>query len=461
MCFCELFLCKTYRKNEFVRCFVVGFLIVFFTLFFVARWASDATLVYVPPLEVTPEDVQAVFFGSDDNNQDGGKKLTIIGAGAAGMYAAYTLNYLGLKDVTNVQILEAHPTLVGGRVRRMTEEQMEVATEVPLDVGAEWIHVQPEILEDLLLFDESDKELPETIVYSPQEYSTYFNGRHRGMNFMRFFYSEFKFYDTTWYGYLERFILPYVSDNIMMDSAVVKIDSSSPDNIVLTLKNGQVMTTDYVFVATPVGQLQTITDTGKTKQRDIEFVPPPSSEKVDAWDFVEYTSGIKAWFEFTERFYPDEQLQSRRLRAIASDDSYFNGLFGKDFTDRNVLATLIVGEKARRLSEKSQNNDTQILELIMEELDEIFDGKASKYLVQNYVQNWSTEEYIMGAYANNPLALRTTDTFRTLTEPMGDKRIYFCGEYAHYDHTASVHGAALSARETVERFLKDQLKQVV
>ena len=111
------------------------------------------------------------------------KHVIVIGAGAAGLFAAYTLAYLGI-DCT---ILEASNDF-GGRVQEVPAGQF---VDVPLDLGAEWIHVQPRVLQDMLLFD--DNVDVETIVYQPQTISTYRNNRRWRNNWMRFFYREHKF----------------------------------------------------------------------------------------------------------------------------------------------------------------------------------------------------------------------------------------------------------------------------
>ena len=67
-------------------------------------------------------------------------KVVIVGAGAAGLTAGYLLNRIGI----DVQILEAS-SIYGGRVKRL-----DGFTDVPLDLGAEWIHTEPSILGDIV-----------------------------------------------------------------------------------------------------------------------------------------------------------------------------------------------------------------------------------------------------------------------------------------------------------------------
>ncbi|MEL7533797.1 MAG: FAD-dependent oxidoreductase, partial [Bacteroidota bacterium] len=58
------------------------------------------------------------------------QKIIIIGAGAAGLYAAYTLAQRGI----DFQILEATDRL-GGRLGKIDD-----FADYPLDTGAQWLH---------------------------------------------------------------------------------------------------------------------------------------------------------------------------------------------------------------------------------------------------------------------------------------------------------------------------------
>ena len=74
----------------------------------------------------------------EDINYDG--KVIIVGAGAAGLYAAYILKSKGI----NFQILEASPNY-GGRLGKLTG-----FANFPIDTGAQWLHGKNSILGDLI-----------------------------------------------------------------------------------------------------------------------------------------------------------------------------------------------------------------------------------------------------------------------------------------------------------------------
>ncbi len=69
-----------------------------------------------------------------------GGKVLIIGAGAAGLYAAYILKSKGI----NFEILEASANY-GGRLGKLNG-----FADFPIDTGAQWLHGKNNILGDLI-----------------------------------------------------------------------------------------------------------------------------------------------------------------------------------------------------------------------------------------------------------------------------------------------------------------------
>ncbi len=85
----------------------------------------------------------------------------------------------------------------------------------------------------------------------------------------------------------------------------------------------------------------------------------------------------------------------------------------------------------------------------MQELDEIFDGKASKYYVKHIIQNWTAEPFIQGTYSHRKASAKK------LAAPIDDK-VYFAGEAMHMKgRTIAVQGACESSYLMLERMLED------
>lgn len=86
----------------------------------------------------------------EDINFDG--KVIIIGAGAAGLYAAYLLKSRGIK----FQLVEASANY-GGRLGKLTG-----FANFPIDLGAQWLHGKNNILSDFITKSDTKITLDES-----------------------------------------------------------------------------------------------------------------------------------------------------------------------------------------------------------------------------------------------------------------------------------------------------------
>ena len=114
--------------------------------------------------------LSGVLTGCDQMESDAtySGKVIIIGAGAAGLAAGYLLQQRGIE----FEILEASG-LYGGRMKRTTD-----FASFPIPLGAEWIHVEPDILQEIVN-DESITVGIETTKYNPAvDYALYEGERY-------------------------------------------------------------------------------------------------------------------------------------------------------------------------------------------------------------------------------------------------------------------------------------------
>ena len=353
-------------------------------------------------------------------------KILIIGAGAAGLTAGHILNKYNI----DFQIIEAAP-IHGGRVKKAAN-----FADFPIDLGGEWIHTDPSILAKLLNDPESNADI-DIITYNPQTISVWKNGQLKKRNIASHFYSEYKFKNSTWFDFFDKFIVPNISDKIDYNCPVTEIDYSG-NKIKVKSLNGDVYEAEKVLVTVPLKILQ---------NNYINFNPSLSNEKLDALNQVEMPDGLKVFIEFSERFYPDILMIDNLLDAMMnSNHTYYNAAFGKD-SDKNIFALFTVGEPASRYT--SLETDEAIFNKVMSELDEIFDGKASKYYVKYVIQNWSQEPFIQGSYSHYD----NYDAMNILREPINEK-IYFAGEALSSESQSTVHGAGESAYSVAEMMLQ-------
>lgn len=366
------------------------------------------------------------LFPDVDHNFKG--NILIIGAGAAGLAAGFLLKHLGV----SFTIVEAS-TVFGGRLKRADH-----FADFPIDLGAEWIHTEPSILQDIA----HNKQLEIDIInYNPQNISTWKNGKLRKHNYLRRLYSEWKFKHSTWFGFFEENIVPEIADRILY-SHVVKEVVYQTGKVELVMDNNQRLTADKVLITTPLKTLQ---------QQQINFSPVLPDEKMAAFNQITVGDGIKIFVVFKERFYPDILTFGNVFRALREEEKFvYDAAFGKNSTE-HVLGLLAINEKASVYT--SLDNEQAIIAHYLKELDEIFDGQASEHYIEHVIQNWSAEPYIQGAYsyAFNGNHNRIVET---LTAPVMDS-VYFAGEALSIDYQATVHGACQSAFESVDAMLQN------
>ena len=352
-------------------------------------------------------------------------QVLVIGAGAAGLTAGYLLNKYGI----DFQILEASD-VYGGRVREVTN-----FADFPIDLGAEWIHTDPTIL-SRLLSDSSVNAEVDIINYSPETLYIWKNGKLKKRNFFTNFYSEHKFKNTTWFSFFDNYMVPGIRDRITLNSPVKAIDYSSEKIIVSTEQKEY--EADKVILTVPLTIL---------KQDLITFIPEFPVQKRNALREVEMPDGMKVFIEFSERFYPDMTYDGGLSEIMNNEDGekiFYDAAFRKD-TDKHILGLFTVGKQATTYT--SQPSEGALKEHLLQELDTIFDGQASKYYQKHIVQNWSAEPYIRGSYSH----YHNMDAQGVLAAPIEDK-IYFAGE-AYAEDYSTAHGAAESAYTAVEEIL--------
>ncbi|CAB9503358.1 Peroxisomal N(1)-acetyl-spermine/spermidine oxidase [Seminavis robusta] len=363
--------------------------------------------------------------------------ILIVGAGAAGLTAAYTLL---LQNVTDFRILEAS-NRIGGRLKKL-----EGFASFPIDLGGEWIHVQPTVLEDISqndrIMDSIDTihHVAEHMVwYGPTEG---FAPDH-SIDYAKI--PDYLFQNYTWFDFFNDTIsVPAVKESIVFDCPIVTIDYSGTTDgedpakaITATCKDGTSFEGSQIIVTAPIQILQ---------DGDIEFIPELPNKYTNAIDSIPFPGGYKIFLKFEQGFYPD--IFESALDPI--NLYFYNEVYGENTTTEHVLGVFVSGEWAE---ESAQWDDETLLNHVVAMLDEMFDGKASQYLIDGVVQSWDREPFIRGTYSHYDNTWRQMDRLR---KPINGV-LYFAGEaipasYAKYDN-GYAHGAALSGKETAERIL--------
>jgi monoamine oxidase len=140
----------------------------------------------------------------------------IVGAGASGLSAGNIFS----KNKVDYLILEAGESF-GGRLK----ENREFA-DFPIDLGAEWIHQGPSILEEIAL--DKNLDISENIIfYNPKEILGYEDGELVDYSdSLAEDLEEYKFKDTTWFEFFKEYVYPKSKDKIKYNSFVHEVNYS-------------------------------------------------------------------------------------------------------------------------------------------------------------------------------------------------------------------------------------------
>lgn len=358
-------------------------------------------------------------------------EVIIIGAGASGLAAARVLEENNIKYI----VLEATDHY-GGRL----QEDKDFA-DFPIDLGAEWIHNNPEILDIL-----SGKEgVSETIDLVPQQLEDvyrwdgeeYKEVPQRVLDGLFSFFPEYKFKNSTWFSFVEEHFAQSVAHRIQTNSPVTRINYSD-DTVEVTTQSGEVFDANKVLVTVSVGVL---------KSETIDFIPEMSEKKKTAIDSVPFLSGVKMFLKFSDQFYPDVVFCS----VETGEKAFYDIAFKKESED-SVLGVLVTGPAAEVYTALS--SEQEIIDTVLAELDVIFDGAASNnYLGEYRIENWGERPYIQGTWVEG---FRVSNrTRKVLNEPLSGK-VYFAGEVNDVYHQMGVPGSILSGLEAIDRLLRDQ-----
>jgi monoamine oxidase len=221
-----------------------------------------------------------------------------------------------------------------------------------------------------------------------------------------------------------------------------KDSTTSSAGVKVISKDGRIFTGTHVLIATPVSIIQ---------QNEMEFIPPLSPEKQLQFANVPMSPALKVWFEFETRLYPDIVIFGdvwTTWRDESNQYSFLDAVANKP-TKRNILLLFNTGSSAN--ANVKLTNEV-LVQNLLHQLDDMFDGQASANYIQSRVQNWVREPYIQGGYSE------AGNYNKTALLQSVDNKLYFAGEYLATGGPycqATVHGAAISGRTVAQQMLED------
>lgn len=374
-------------------------------------------------LQSCSEDDEAPIVPGDFNGS-----VLIIGAGAAGMATAYLLEQLGIA----YQILEAD-TSYGGRFR--TNDSF---TDFPIPLGAEWLHVSEAELPAIV--NNEAVEIDTTLLpYSPSDTSGHYSNGQLTIQEVGSAVNDDqdkKFIGSSWFDFFEKYIVPSIQSNMQFNTQIAAIDYAG-DKVIATDTDGISYEADKLVLTVPFKLLQL---------GQVNFTPELPNNKQNALADATIWSGMKVFLKFSEAFYPTflyfDDSQTNEGQRL-----YYDAAYGQNSAD-NVLGLFSVGKQAEVYQQYSGD---ALREYVLNELDEIFDGKASATFQGILAQNWNEQPFARAAYLQD-------DASSSISRAMGQSianKLYFAGcSYTQFDDWSSVHTAARSARDAVRELVR-------
>jgi monoamine oxidase len=177
----------------------------------------------------------------------------------------------------------------------------------------------------------------------------------------------------------------------------------------------------------------------------IRFVPRLSQERIKAIQSIDFQPGFKLMMKFSEKFYPDVILCDTEV----GEKTYYDVAFKKN-SKENIFGLPSMGSSAKNYYQL--NSEEKIISNVLEELDIIFDGKASKYYTGQYlIEDWGKHQYTLGTWTND----WEKGMLEVLNQPLENK-VYFAGETNNINgQESTVQGAIMSGYFSTYKLLKN------
>jgi len=189
------------------------------------------------------------------------------------------------------------------------------------------------------------------------------------------------------------------------------------------------------------------------KSGGISFSPALPSTMTSALSQMGMDPTLRIMLDFKKNFWGES---SGFIWGGTTGPQYFNAGIGRSEFYR-TLSIIINGPKAAELSAKTPE---QIVESILAELDELYAGQGTLYIrrvidtadpnfnkVLYVIKDWSKDQFVKGGYSY-PLASATTADRIALGTPI-DEKIFFAGEATDIKGDAGTVSGALSSAERV------------
>ncbi|TSJ43124.1 FAD-dependent oxidoreductase [Mucilaginibacter corticis] len=237
---------------------------------------------------------------------------------------------------------------------------------------------------------------------------------------------------------------------IMLNAVVTDIEHE-PSKVQAQVAGGDVYSARHLVVALPLGVLKAASGEGVVK-----FHPLPV-QQMQAFQDIGFGAIIKLLLEFDSPFWEGDDIarlagkDPKEMSFLLSDEA-IPTWWTQNPNRSTVLTGWLGGPPA---AQKQQAADAEILELALQSLANIFQKDVQDLrdkLVAFNCANWTADPYTRGSYAYDMVA--SADARKILSEPI-DGTLFFAGEYL-YDGPAmgTVEAALTSGAEAAKKILE-------
>lgn len=421
--------------------------------------------------------------------------VLIIGAGAAGLAAAYELSLVN----KNIIVLEARDR-IGGRIHSIRDDRFRQVVEL----GAEFIHgklplttrlldkagikhheaegkmwqVKKGQLEKSTTFiegwdklmrelkklkedvsiaafldqhfaGEADKDLRESVLRFVEGYDAADSKKASAIALRQEWENE----DDNHQGRIDEgytALLQFLSsecerkgNTVLLSKPVQKISWQKSRAEVLT-KDGQKFTAAKVLLTLPLGLWQ-------SEENNIRFTPE-LSEKKEAAKKMGYGAVIKFNLQFADEFWHEEDIPHQTKKAgFIFSDAELPTWWTQYPRQTGLLTGWLAGPKAYALKEAEEQ---KLYQLAIQSLAYIF-GVSTEFIIEKLtayqITNWASDPFSCGAYSYP--TLDTEWAKKVLSDPL-ENTLFFSGE-ALYEgsETGTVEAAFVSGTETARKII--------
>jgi len=386
--------------------------------------------------------------------------VVIIGAGAAGLTAAYHLQKGGL----SVKVLEASDR-IGGRLRK--DDSL---ADFPIDLGGSWIHGNPrKILKNIFDHDEGEDVVSqvETVLHSTGGWRVWTGKRFITLPMLSCLQNDHKWVGSTWWDFFNDHIASALRpESIVLNSQVITVDYSvysdrNASNIIdgnpistVVCANGNTYQASYILVTVSTQIL---------KENSISFIPKLPRRHLKAISQCSMGHAMKVFMKFRQKFYPPYFLVAKDLIKYSylkesspnfAQRDFWDEAFGQS-TDCHILGVFCYGKMCDRyLALCRDGGEEAMINDLLSELDAIFEGQASKLYVQSTVAIWPNEDFVQTGYTH----WSHEDAIDELQWPAGARngKVFFAGESIPVDkgNWGFAHGAAYSGKDAARKIVE-------